>query len=268
MSTCFVMQPFDGSTFDQRYEEVFAPAVHAAGLVPYRVDQDPKVSIPIQEIESGIRKASICLAEITLDNPNVWFELGFAIACGKEVVLVCSDARSTRFPFDVQHRTIIRYTTGSPSDFDRLKRGITEKIQGYLEKARTLESISEVAPLASKQDGLSHHEIVALAAIAQNIQHESDHATSWQIKRDMESSGFTPVATTFALKVLTQRGYLEWARYPGDNDEYFGYQLTEKGWAWVLSNQEKFALRAEPRATKPRAKPSTGFDEPDDDIPF
>jgi hypothetical protein len=68
MPTCFVMQPFDGGPFDQRYTEVYANAIRDAGLDPYRVDQDPKVSIPIQEIESGIRQSQICLAEITLDN--------------------------------------------------------------------------------------------------------------------------------------------------------------------------------------------------------
>ena len=66
------MQPFDGGTFDKRYESVFAPAIKAAKIEPYRVDRDPSVSIPIQEIESGIRNSDICLADITTDNPNVW----------------------------------------------------------------------------------------------------------------------------------------------------------------------------------------------------
>ena len=94
MKTCFVMQPFDQGVFDQRYEDVIKPAINDAGLEAYRVDQDPKVSIPIKEIENGIREATICLAEITVDNPNVWFELGYAIACRKQVVLICSEERS------------------------------------------------------------------------------------------------------------------------------------------------------------------------------
>jgi hypothetical protein len=121
MPTCFVMQPFDDGPFDRRYTDVIDPAIRAAGLEPYRVDKDPTVSIPIQDIEQGIRDSALCLADITLDNPNVWFELGFAIATGKEVVLICSNDRTTRFPFDVQHRTIIKYTTASTSDFEKLK---------------------------------------------------------------------------------------------------------------------------------------------------
>jgi hypothetical protein len=91
MNRCFVMQPFDGGTFDKRFEAIFSPAIIEANLEPYRVDRDPSVSVPIQEIEKGIRDADICLADITTDNPNVWFELGFAFAIPHEVVLVCSD---------------------------------------------------------------------------------------------------------------------------------------------------------------------------------
>jgi hypothetical protein len=59
---------------------VFKPAIEEAGLEPYRVDRDPSVSIPINDIEKGIRDAAVCFADITLDNPNVWFELGYALA--------------------------------------------------------------------------------------------------------------------------------------------------------------------------------------------
>lgn len=98
MATCFVIQPFDKGPFDKRYEDVFAPAISAVGLEPYRVDRDPGASIPIEQIETGIRNSDVCLADITTDNPNVWFELGFAIASQKEVVLVCSEERKAGFP--------------------------------------------------------------------------------------------------------------------------------------------------------------------------
>lgn len=44
MSTCFVIQPFDGGPFDKRYDDVIAPAIVAAGLEPYRVDRDPRAA--------------------------------------------------------------------------------------------------------------------------------------------------------------------------------------------------------------------------------
>ena len=242
MATCFIMQPFDGDTFDKRCKDIFVPAICDAGLDPYRVDQDPKVSIPIQDIENGIRDSSICLAEITIDNPNVWFELGFAIACGREVVLGCSDERKARFPFDIQHRSIIRYATASSSDFEKLKSDITTKLKAYLQKTETLSNISEISKL-TKFEGLEQHEVVTLAALAQNIDHPDDNASIFQIKRDMEASGFTKIATMLSLKNLTQQGFVEYGRYQDETGDYYsGYTLTEKGWDWVLENKDKFVI--------------------------
>lgn len=260
MSTCFVMQPFDGGPFDRRYKDVFAPAIQAAGLEPYRVDQDPKVSIPIQDIEQGIRDSKICLAEITDDNPNVWFELGYAIACGKEVVLICSEQRRTKFPFDIQHRTIIKYTTESSSDFATLQTKITEKILAYLEKSEAISSATEISRLTTFE-GLDPHEVVALATIAQNMEHLEGGASAYQIRRDMEASGFTAVAATIALKRLVQKDYISQESMQDERGEYFiGFVFTDNGWSWVLDNKEKFVLE------KPMQSPKKS--DFDDDFSF
>ena len=104
MTTCFVIQPFDSGKYDKRYADVYRPAIVDAGLEPYRVDKDPSVIVPINAIEQGIRGSLVCLADITTDNPNVWYELGFAFASGKPVVLLCGDERTgKKYPFDVQH---------------------------------------------------------------------------------------------------------------------------------------------------------------------
>lgn len=255
MDKCFVMQPFDGGVFDKRYEDTFAHAIRDAGLEPYRVDQDPKVSIPIQDIEAGIKDSRICFAEITLDNPNVWFELGYAIAAGKEVVMVCSSERTTKFPFDVQHRSIIRYSSESMRDFDALRKQIATKIKAVLHREESLPKVTELARL-NKVEGLDQHEIVCLAALAENLDHPDDHASAFQIKRDMERSGFTKIATTLAVKSLVQKELVTYGRYDDiDGDTYVGYTLTEKGWTWVLENQSRFLLR----------RP---VEQPQDDIPF
>ncbi len=48
----------------------------------------------------------ICITGFRIPK-NAMFELGYAIACQKEVILVCSDERKEEFPFDVRHRNII-----------------------------------------------------------------------------------------------------------------------------------------------------------------
>lgn len=55
---CFVIQRFDNGPFDKGYRDVIVPAVKRAGLQPYRVDEDPRATVPIEEIEQGIRNSS------------------------------------------------------------------------------------------------------------------------------------------------------------------------------------------------------------------
>jgi hypothetical protein len=166
MGTCFVIQPFDHGPFDERYEDILDPAIRSCGLEPYRVDKDPHVSIPIDSIQAGILNAEMCIADITEDNPNVWFELGFAIASNKEILLICSKERKTTFPFDVQHRTIITYSTSAPRDFQELQEKISLRIKAISEKRNKIGMIS-AAPIL-ETEGLSQYEMVALVSIAQN----------------------------------------------------------------------------------------------------
>lgn len=121
---CFVIQPFDGGKFDKRYEDVYKPAIIEAGLKPYRVDTDEFAMVPIETIEEKIKEATICLADISTNNPNVWYEVGYAIASKKTTVLVCSDERTGNYPFDIRQRNVLNYKTESASDFNDFKKEI------------------------------------------------------------------------------------------------------------------------------------------------
>lgn len=239
------MQPFDGDTFDKRYDDVYAPAIRDADLEPYRVDRDPSVNIPIDDIESGIRNSKICLADITKDNPNVWFELGFAIAVPIEVVLVCSHERTTHFPFDVQHRTILRYKTESTSDFDKLRNEITERIRGLLEKERMIGRISNLPPIADTE-GLSQHELVALVAVMQNRLVPEEGVITYRIKESMKRDGFNDLGVSIALHGILDKGMVTTTIETDRNgDDYSAYLITEEGYQWLMRNQDKLVLKSD-----------------------
>jgi hypothetical protein len=243
MGTCFVIQPFDGGPFDKRYEDIFVPAITAAELEPYRVDRDPRVSVPIEEIEAGIRVSDACLADITKDNPNVWYELGYAIASQKEVVLVCSKERNSRFPFDVQHRAIIYYSTDSPRDFEELKEKITSRLKAILKKEEKLGRAVSMSPIADVE-GLSPHEIVALVAAAESIFTTGDPVSGWAVKQDIEKAGFTRIAATLACTSLLNKGLFSSKEQADTNGEvYIAYCVTQTGMDWLLNNQDKLVLR-------------------------
>ena len=137
---CFVIQPYDRGKFDRRYREVIKPAVESCGLRPYRVDEDFRVDVPIVAIQDKISDATLIIAEITTDSPNVWFELGYALAKEKPLLLICSDERETKVPFDIRHRNIFRYQTGSPSDFERFRLELESRIRAKLSASNETES--------------------------------------------------------------------------------------------------------------------------------
>ena len=258
MSKCFVIQPFDNGKFDKRFVDIFEPAIKKAEFEPYRIDKDLSVRIPIDEIEKGIAESAICFAEITTDNPNVWYELGFAFACNKDVIMVCSDERQGKFPFDIQHRHIISYKTGSTSDFNSLEDTITRKIKAFQQKTKTLQQLS-VTPVI-ETEGLKSHEIALLILIMENQLSSEDSISVYQLKNEMNKSGYTDIATSVGLRSLTKNEMIETFKvtdFYNNYQEYIACRLTKKGEDWIMSNQDQLQFR--------QTKTKT---EPIDDLPF
>src|SRR5690606_3742543 len=149
----------------------------------------------------------ICFAEITTDNPNVWYELGYAFACDKDVVMVCSDERVGKFPFDIQHRHIITYKTGSTSDFNTLEDTITRKIKAFKQKTKTVKQLS--ATPVVETEGLKGHEIALLILVMENQLSSEDSTSVFGLKHEMNKAGYTDIATSVGIRSLTKYGMIE-----------------------------------------------------------
>jgi hypothetical protein len=264
---CFMIQPFDGGKFDKRFDEVFKPAVTNAGLEPYRVDRDPGASIPIDEIEKGIRQSAVCFADVTLDNPNVWFELGYAIAAGKDICIVSSEERQSRYPFDIQHRKIIKYKVESPSDYATLGKQIEERLGALLTQQRTRATIPSITAEKQVLSEFQPFEVAYLAAMGM----EADGVTSetwvsvYRIKSEMENLGFNALAANVALRNLTTAGYIivKEIAFEVDEPPSDACSLTPLGWEWITRNILSLNLKAKPK------KSLRGFSKAvDDEIPF
>lgn len=257
MKNCFVIQPFDNDKFDKRYSDTFEPAIAKAGYNSYRVDKDNSVTIPIEDIESKIKESEICFAEISTDNPNVWYELGYAFACGKNVIMVCSDERVGKFPFDIQHKFIIRYKTGSVSDFNELSEKITNKISAIQHKIKTVETLQQTPVKETK--GLKSHEIALLIVLMENTISNSDYMSFDYLKGEMRKSGYTEIASSVGVRSLAKLELLEIATefdQWNNGQEYTVCKLTKSGENWILDNQDKLEFRMKEDVYK------------DDDIPF
>lgn len=99
----FVAMPF--KDFDHVFEKIVRPVGELAEIVLGDARSGPG-SITSQ-IERQIRDADVVIAEVTATNPNVFFEVGFAMALSKPVILVAK--RKRRLPFDVQSYRCVYY---------------------------------------------------------------------------------------------------------------------------------------------------------------
>jgi len=102
----FVVMQFGTEQYESLFSDVIEPACNASGVVPYRADFTFLPGLIIEDIKSKIRESRIIIAEISPDNPNVYFEIGYADALGKPIILI-SDQKEGMKPFDVRaYRTI------------------------------------------------------------------------------------------------------------------------------------------------------------------
>lgn len=237
---CFVIQPIRDEKYTKRYMDIYEPAIINAGLNAYRVDLDPSAKNIIEEIEKRISESIICFADISEDNPNVWYELGFAYAIGKDVVMVCDETRKV-FPFDISHKSIIPYKTESPSDFDVLCKKITEKINSYRATSKVSKKIIE-SPLTTT-DGFQSYEKALLALIIGEQITDEQNVAVYLLTERMNKAGFNEIATSIGIRLLKRKDLLEtYIDQDWNGNEYNACRLTKKGVDFILDNLQMFNL--------------------------
>lgn len=96
----FIVMQFT-QEFDELYSEVIAPACVKYGLKPIRADDMYTNGLIIEDIMSAIREASIVIADITPNNANVYYEVGYAHGIGKETIFLSERKTREKLPFDV-----------------------------------------------------------------------------------------------------------------------------------------------------------------------
>jgi nucleoside 2-deoxyribosyltransferase len=95
----FVVMQFSDE-YNQLYQEVIAPTCESKGFECIRASDKYTTNPVIQDIIESIHDSSIIIANITPDNPNVFYEVGFAHAINKPTILIC-DRKREKLPFDL-----------------------------------------------------------------------------------------------------------------------------------------------------------------------
>ena len=99
MPTAFVVMQFT-EDYNALFTDVIKPTFENFGYRVIRGDDSAFSGMIINDVSRAIRDATVIIADITPDNPNVFYEVGFAHALEKPTILL-SDRRREKLPFDV-----------------------------------------------------------------------------------------------------------------------------------------------------------------------
>ena len=111
--TCFVISPIGVEGSEQRqhaddvYDFIVKPAMDECGVSALRSDQILHPGRISDQMFRSLLQADFCLAIVTFDNPNVFYELAIAHAASRPVVLL--NQKGHVLPFDIKDVRCVEY---------------------------------------------------------------------------------------------------------------------------------------------------------------
>lgn len=125
----FVVMQFT-EEYNQLYSDVIKPVCEDFGYDCKRGDEYFTGGFILKDIIDAINDSSVIIADITPNNPNVFYEVGYAHALNKPTILL-SDRKRDKLPFDVSGFRTLFYdnTIGGKSVVEELLRKHLENIK-------------------------------------------------------------------------------------------------------------------------------------------
>ena len=111
------------------YDDHIRPIVESEGISCIRADEIVGVNLITFDIWEKINRARFIIADLTGQNPNVFYELGLAHALGKEVVLLTQSIDDV--PFDLKAMRCIIYSY-QPRGVKNLEKNLKATIKNIM----------------------------------------------------------------------------------------------------------------------------------------
>jgi hypothetical protein len=122
---CFVIMPFKEERWEV-FKHGIEPACVQAGFQAVRVDQLQGVFNITREIIEHIFRCDVIIAEVTDQNPNVFYEMGVAHTIGNKTIMIAQKAAD--LPFDIRNYRCIIYKQ-SVEGLQRLQKDLVASLQ-------------------------------------------------------------------------------------------------------------------------------------------
>ena len=110
----FAAMPFE-KDFDDVYRISVAYAAKRADAAADRLDDPDVTGNILDEMDTRIRRSIAVIADITRSKPNVMYEVGYAHALGKPLVIITQDAK--KIPFNLKPYRALEYVRGQTYEF-------------------------------------------------------------------------------------------------------------------------------------------------------
>ena len=94
----FVIMPFGESWSNNVYDNLFVEGTKGAGFSVVRGDEIPRIGHLDDNVWRSITQAGVIVADVSVPNPNVYYEIGLATALGKPVFVF--KQRGVQLPAD------------------------------------------------------------------------------------------------------------------------------------------------------------------------
>ncbi len=107
----FVAMPFgtkEGIDFNKVYEEYIKPALKGEGFEVFRADEEMRAGEIRTDMFQELLLADLVVVDLSIDNPNVWYELGVRHALRSRGVIQIKSTRDY-MPFDVYTDRTLTY---------------------------------------------------------------------------------------------------------------------------------------------------------------
>src|SRR6266850_242233 len=107
----FVAMPFgvkENIDFNRVYDELIRPALEGAGFEVFRADEEMRPGEIRKDMFQELLLADLVVVDLSIDNPNVWYELGVRHGLRKRGVVQIQGKRD-HLPFDVYVDRALHY---------------------------------------------------------------------------------------------------------------------------------------------------------------
>jgi len=193
MKQLFVIMPFGVKNiaderattsidFDSVYRDIIKPSGIEAGFRVRRIDEVAKSETVNQEYLKEIFEADVVVADISLPNANVYYELGIrhAISTGRTFLMALE---GTLIPFDLGNQQVYFYTLTRDAN-EKSRRVLTEALaeQNFHNPVRAF--LEEIGAIASPISDFAGFEIELLGRI-QRAQNREQLIAVWHWAKNL-----------------------------------------------------------------------------------